>query len=573
MDAHKSLISGIFNNATLIEVPFFQRTYVWKEDLWSRLLEDMEYVSRSRKPHFLGSIILKEGAEPGPNDKFLERKTVVDGQQRLTTFLIFMKVLCLKSGQTDLFDYQFRINGGNIALRHGRNDIEAFEKVISADKAEKLDNPAPQSRIISAYNYFIDNVDKSKLIIRVINSNIQFVRIDLDADEDEQQIFDTINSLGVNLTTSELLKNYFFSRETVADYETNWFEVFEKDDEAKLYWDTEIEAGRIKRALIDIFFDAYFQIFIQDKNYKISNEDRLMYDRVDNLAQSYQHFINNQCGGDKNVVLGPMKEYAQCFMQNFRPDQCNMSVPDTYGIERLNIVIFGLKNTTMIPYVLYIAKNVADEEECNKMYGILESYIMRRIVVHASTKNYNNLFTSLILNSVLDAETLLAKFKSFDDASSYIPDDEELKNGFDNSKLINIQSKGIIYLIESFIRPSSSATALLGFNGYSLEHLMPKKWRNNWAACSTEEEARKRDSMLMTLGNLAIITQSLNASIRDASWIIKKSGKGDKKPGLNLCAGGLSTLHDALGKDEWNETEIANRAAWLAEQALEIWKI
>lgn len=573
MDAQKALISNIFNNATMVEVPFFQRSYVWKDDLWGRLLEDMEYVTRTKKQHFLGSIILKDGDKPGSGDKFTVRKTVVDGQQRLTTFLIFMKVLCLKKGQTALFDYQFRIMGEKIALRHGRNDIDAFEKVIAAEKAELIDNPAPASRIIEAFNYFVENMDASKLDIMLINSNTQFVRIDLNANEDEQQIFDTINSLGVNLTTSELLKNYFFSRETVADYESKWVDVFEKDDDAKVYWDTEIETGRIKRAMIDIFFDSYFQLFIQNKKYNITNEDKLMYARVDNLAQSYQHFINTYCGGDKNVVLGQMKDYARCFMQNFRIDQCDMSVPGSFGIERLNIVIFGLKTTTLIPYVLYVAKNVYDEEERNRIYGILESYIMRRIIVHASTKNYNNLFTSLILNSVLDAESLLTRMKGFEDATSYIPGDEELTLGFKNSKLINLQSKGIIYLIESSIRPTSSSTALLGFNSYSLEHLMPKKWRNNWQKCETEEEARKRDSALLTLGNLAIITQSLNASIRDAAWDVKKTGKGADKPGLNLCAGGLSTLHDALGKDEWNEMEIASRAEWLTEQAEIIWNL
>ena len=40
MDAHKALIQDIFNNGTLIEVPFFQRSYVWKDDLWQRLLDD-----------------------------------------------------------------------------------------------------------------------------------------------------------------------------------------------------------------------------------------------------------------------------------------------------------------------------------------------------------------------------------------------------------------------------------------------------------------------------------------------------------------------------------------------------
>ena len=55
-----------------------------------------------------------------------------------------------------------------------------------------------------------------------------------------------------------------------------------------------------------------------------------------------------------------------------------------------------------------------------------------------------------------------------------------MKIGFETSKLVNLQSKGIIYLLESKIRSDNSSTVLLGFNNYSLEHLMPKKKRNNW---------------------------------------------------------------------------------------------
>ena len=105
----------------------------------------------------------------------------------------------------------------------------------------------------------------------------------------------------------------------------------------------EVQTGRIKRAIIDIFFDSYFQLFIQDKQYNISNEDKLMYSRVDRLAQSYQHFINKYCGGNKNIVLDQMKEYAECFRNNLKPNQCGMSIPKEEGIERINVVIFGLK--------------------------------------------------------------------------------------------------------------------------------------------------------------------------------------------------------------------------------------
>ena len=572
MDAHKSLITDIFNGSTLVEIPFFQRSYVWTEELWSRFLEDMEFVAKTKKPHFLGSIILKQGNTPPSGSLYASCKTVVDGQQRLTTFLIFLKVLCLKTGQTALFNFQFSIMGQEIALKHGKNDLNAFEKVMSMVQAEKIEGFEADSKVIQAFNYFVEHIQTDKLDVMQVIMNTQFVRIDLDANENEQQIFDTINSLGVSLTTSELLKNYFFDRNSVDSYKTIWESVFERDIETKSYWDTELETGRIKRAMIDIFFSAYFQLFIQNRNYNISNEDKLMYSRVDNLAQSYQHFINHYCDGNKNIILDQMKDYALCFMHTFRPEQCNMAVPKEMGIERLNVIIFGLNNTTLIPYVLYLVKNIEERQELNHVCGIIESYIMRRMIVHAPTKNYNNLFTSLILNNILDANSLLKRLQKSGDVTTYIPNDEELQIGFHSSKLVNLQTKGILYLLESSIRPSDNATSLLGFHGYSLEHLMPKKWRNHWDPCLSEAQAKMRDSVLLTLGNLAIIPQSLNASIRDAAWDIKKSGKGNK-PGLALCAGGLCTLHHVLNQSKWNEDEIYKRAIWMCDNAKVIWKL
>ena len=444
---------------------------------------------------------------------------------------------------------------------------------MNHETATEIANETPASHIISAFNYFLKHLDPEKIDRMVIKQNVQFVCIDLLDGEDEQQVFDTINSLGVRLTTAELLKNYFYNRDNVQEYESNWVAIFEKDSDSRLYWEQELETGRIKRSLIDIFFDAYFQLFLQDKQYNISAEDKIVYSRLDHLAKSYQDFIERYCDGDKSVVLGPMAEYAKCFAETFKPEYCNMGIPASSGIERINVILFGLKNTTLIPYILYVAKNVSSQNELNKIYGVLESYIMRRLVVHATTKNYNNLFTSLILNGVLDAQTLKERLNKGSDATTYVPTNEDLLHGFQESKLINLQTRGILYFIESGIRPSRSSTALLGFSSYSLEHLLPKKWRNNWDACATQELARQRDSILLTLGNLAIIPQSLNASIRDGNWATKKAGKGPNNPGLAICAAGLSTIHDALQKDVWNENEISQRAIWLYEQAKSLWEL
>lgn len=573
MKAGEILINGIFNGSRLLEVPFYQRSYVWDEEQWDRFLADMEFVTKTKKPYFLGSIIFKNGPTPNTWDNFSDCKIVIDGQQRLTTLIIFFKVLCLKTNANGLFNREFRLEDDTIVLRHGRNDVAAFEKVMNQTEATEMQNDTPASHIISAFNYFLKHMDPEKIDRKVIKQNVQFVCIDLLDGEDEQQVFDTINSLGVRLTTAELLKNYFYNRDNVQEYENNWVAIFEKDSESRLYWEQELETGRIKRSLIDIFFDAYFQLFLQDKQYNISAEDKIVYSRLDHLAKSYQDFIERYFNCDKSVVLGPMAEYAKCFADTFKPEYCNMGIPASSGIERINVILFGLKNTTLIPYILYVSKNVTNQNELNKIYGVLEGYIMRRLVVHATTKNYNNLFTSLILNGVLDAQTLKERLNKGSDATTYVPTNEDLLHGFQESKLINLQTRGILYFIESGIRPSRSSTALLGFNSYSLEHLLPKKWRNNWDACATQELARQRDSILLTLGNLAIIPQSLNASIRDGNWATKKAGKGPNNPGLAICAAGLSTIHDALQKDVWNEDEISQRAIWLYEQAKSLWEL
>ena len=572
MKAGEVCINDIFNGARLIEVPFYQRAYVWKEEQWERFLTDMEYVSDTQRHYFLGSIILKNGETPNMTDAFSSRKIIIDGQQRLTTLILFFKVLCLKVGCNGYFDHDFRFSNGDIAMQHGRNDSAAFKLVTSQNTAGEIKNTTPPSSIIAAYNFFMQKADPARINLNVIKQNVQFVSVDLVDSEDEQQVFDTINSLGVRLTTAELLKNYFYSRDNVREYEENWVSVFEKDAECKQYWDQEIETGRIKRSLIDIFFDAYFQLLIQNRDYAVSVSDKIAYARVDHLAKSYQDFIDKYFAKDKNVVLKHMADYAACFAETFRPDSCERSIPSAYAMERMNVIIFGLKNTTVIPYVLYVAKEIQNPDSRNEIFAVLESYIMRRMIVRATTKNSNNLFASLILNNVLDAATLKERLSRSGDVTTYFPDDRELLQGFKESKLINLQSKGVLYMMESAIQPVNAAMVLLGFKGYSLEHLMPKKWRNNWAPCETEELAKKRDSCLLTLGNLAIIPQPLNASIRDANWTVKKAGKGTANPGLELCASGLLTIHDVLKEAAWTEEKIDARADWLFEQAKRIWK-
>ncbi|MCZ7385156.1 MAG: DUF262 domain-containing HNH endonuclease family protein [Candidatus Methanoperedens sp.] len=569
MEAGKRSINDIFNGNKILEIPFFQRAYIWNESQWERFLTDMEYVSINNKPYFLGSIILKQqltNSQQSVGDK----RTLIDGQQRLTTLNIFFKVLSLKTNN-QYFSNIFRLpmKENEIALLHNRNDINAFNSVLNLTEEKKLTD---DDNVTKAYNYFSEKIDISKLNFQNILTNIMFVGIDLGFDDDEQQIFDTTNSLGVDLTTADLLKNYLFGRNEIQLYIDHWQNVFEIDKETKDYWDTEITAGRLRRDFIDLFFYSFLQIKIQDSKLNVKAEDKDEFTKMVGLFNSYKIFIKNY-NIDKFKLIAEIKEYAKVFQEYFDNEIIDSELTANSGIERINAIIWGLENTTLIPYVLFVLKNVVNTQEQNKIFEYLETYIMRRMVCHENTKNYNQLFSErLISNNILSKHELKLYIDSKSDKVNHMPSDSELKEGFNNSKLVNNQSVGILYFIETKIRDKQKhSTSLLGLDRYSLEHIMPKKWENNWGKLSNEQDKINRNRKLLTLGNLTIITASLNSSIKNGNWDTKRNGKGTKK-GLNQYATGLDTFSQYLTLPDWNEQTITNRADFLYNEAVKIWK-
>jgi len=572
LEAGKKTISDIFNGNRILEIPFFQRAYVWGNEQWGRLLEDMEQISQQNTPYFLGSVILKQQMT-NTTKSVSDVRTLIDGQQRLTTLSIFLKTLCLKNDENNKFERVFKLIDGSIALEHNHNDINNFNEILNLQAEEDVNK---KNNISLAYTYFKNNINVEKLDFQKIISNVMFVGIDLGIDEDEQQIFDTINSLGVRLTTAELLKNYLFGRDDLNSYDANWKQIFEKNDETKEFWDREVNAGRIKRENIDLFFYSFLQIKLQDKNINVKTDDKKRLSKFSNLFENYKELMKIY-KLDKVSLIQEIKVYAILYRENIDFNITDTELTDVYGIERINALIFGLEYTVIIPFVLYVLKNTKEnKDEQNNIFMYLESYLMRRMISKSTNKSYSNLFSEeLISNEITSIEKFQSLINEKTDKDNSMPSNDVVKNGFYNSKLVNKQTKGIIYLIESILRANDKnkySTGLLGLDRYSLEHMMPKKWENNWDKNKvfTDEERQNRDDKLLTLGNLAIITSSLNSSIRDSDWNKKKDGT-EKYSGLVKFTSGIETINKYLQYDNWNEGSIDERAAFLYEKSMEIW--
>ena len=155
MNAGKQSINGIFNGNRILRIPYFQRSYVWNEEQWERMLHDIEEVSAGQSPYFMGSVILKQentrlGSMVG------DIRTIIDGQQRLTTLCVFFKVLGLKYNQDNITNRVFWTMSGQLALEHNRNDIASFIRTMNLTSLDDL--PDESDRIFQCYNYFKKNI-------------------------------------------------------------------------------------------------------------------------------------------------------------------------------------------------------------------------------------------------------------------------------------------------------------------------------------------------------------------------------------------------------------------------------
>lgn len=595
MQAELKNISNIINPVNFISVPIFQRDYVWNESLWSAFLNDIEDLCSIEQEHFFGSIILKT-TESTNISGVTNYYKIVDGQQRLTTALIFFKALALVLNNNEIIDnFTYRKtdqNGNQICcLQLGKYDNISLHKIINLTEANIFSDP--QNQVECAFNYFINELSSeenkefySKKILSQITQKMLFVLIILDEEDDENQIFDTINSLGCKLTCSDLIKNFLFTDEPDL-YDLFWKKTFEDTPKIESYWNQDVSKGRTNATNLDTFLQAYFILVSSKKEYeealnnnlkniKVKGNVKDLFIQISNLNQSYQLFIEyatTDTLNPKKYLIENLDRYATTFKEIINPEIDNQTLDYNISSKRINFIIFAFQKSTVIPYFLYIQSQVLDPDERLKMYEILESFLLRREICSKGAKNYPKFFRKFIRDEINTAQKLIDALNAQAESQSAFPLDKELKESCVAQKFSNnYKVKAILYLLESRMMGKNASHSLLPFNKYSLEHLMPRKWQDNWNQNQlSEEEIKEREHSIYTIGNLAIINKNLNSAIKNSDWETKVAGKN--QDGLKQYASGILTLGSALDKKDWNEETIKERAEWLYEKMLKYWSL
>lgn len=611
----------LFEKKMRLEVPLFQRQYVWsREQQWEPLWEDIsrkfaEFIEgRSDGPvHFLGAMVLDQKQTPATH---VEKRQVIDGQQRLTTFQIMLAVMrdfCREHACDELaLEFEkYTLNTGKMAEPEvdrfkvwptqldrpcfvdvmtlgSRAAIERAYPLVKRKYQRKYD---PRPGIIEAYLFFDQEIrefflgtpedpplvadtpleDRVDEAFRAMKSALQVVAIDLDQVDDPQVIFETLNARGEPLLPADLLRNYIFLRAGRAGgshedlYEKYWSGF---DDE---FWRTVVTQGRLSRPRSDLFMQ-HFLASRQAVDVPIKH-----------LYVEYRHWIErDRPFSSVETELATLRDQREDFRRVLTPERDDAIHAIATFMERFDI-------RTAYPLMLHLLALRLDDAAWRRLSRTLESYLLRRSVVGWSTKAYNRVFLTLVKNlrkqpPELVPEAVEESLGSLTGETSAWPTDEQFgkawMNGSAYRELNRAKLTHILARLSTTYQTNKTEELVID-SELTVEHIMPQSWLTHWPLPDgskgmdwnelSDAEAddirasatRSRERAIHTMGNLTILTQALNSAVSNGPWLGKKAA---------LLQASLLPINLQLGRVEhWDEKAILQRGQALFERAKQVW--
>ncbi len=307
----KSLnIKQIFGNAdVLYQIPRYQRPYRWVDEQVDKLWNDLfESYKESINNYFLGSIILAKNSDQEPY------WDVVDGQQRLTTLIIFMCVA--RDLYPDISKSDGKPDPNNINIHTIENAIfydenidrlklfthlrhqNDFELLIIKGNTTELKKPfkyqiesdeEPKYKFINTAILFrekLEEIGKEEAgkFINYIFNNVFIIRIDCSSTEFAIRMFQVLNDRGMDLTNADLIKSFLF--DAIKNFSGNDNEIQKRKEDIFIS-----EWQSIEHVINDVDLNLNDMLVIYEYYLLAANPNKSLYDELESVFEGQNPLI------------------------------------------------------------------------------------------------------------------------------------------------------------------------------------------------------------------------------------------------------------------------------------------
>ena len=557
MEAVSRPFSQIINGAKQFVIPVFQRDYSWGREQCLQMWSDIRSSKgEGRDNHFLGSFVYVEGNAGAAFSSWL----VIDGQQRITTLTLLMIALRDHVWETQWdgdgptvgrIDAYFLKNGEEsgerryrLALR--RRDNETLRALVDGkDVSEVADS---SELILDAYRYFRDllrspGVDPAQIYEGVHRLVVVDVKLQLTVDN-PQLIFESLNSTGVDLTQSDLIRNYLLMG-------------LPEEEQTRLYddyWNRMEVAFRNAGGGLDYFLRDYIAL-------KQGSTTQPLADRIYAEFKSFSPASEVAATAE---LLKDMVNFGQYYASFLRPSLAR----DEHLIRPLSNVReggFGTAHATLVVRLYdFYGRGLLSEHEFVEAMTLIKSYLLRRAVLGLQTRGYWAVFARMAHSIEDDAPFESFKVALARERGSYLfPSDGSFLSGLRERNLYGLRScRHILDALENSGQPEPSP-----IGDYSIEHIMPQSIYEveDWQTMLGDDWEDVHSAWLHRLGNLTLVGYQNNISYSNRPFGEKKLLPG----GFNESAVRLN--YYVRNQERWTTAQMEERGTILARRALEIW--
>jgi hypothetical protein len=550
----------LFGNGLRYQIPRFQRDYSWTSDEWDDLWQDIQgtMLPGGEPAHYMGYLVLQT-----QDNKTFE---VIDGQQRLTTLslltLALLKVLQdlvdagidpennlrrieqLRNSYIGYLDPVTLIPRSKLSLNRN-NDAYYKDYIVPLQRMPQRGLRASEHLLRKSFDWFYRQIkeryssqsDGAGLarFIDELSDKLFFTVIVVTDELNAFKVFETLNSRGVRLSPTDLLKNYLFS--VVSRESSHPHEI----DTLERRWEAMV--GRLGGESFPDFLRAHWNSrkrFVREADlFKTIRDDRK----------------------DKAAVfelIRQMEEDIDPYAALPHPEDSLWDKEQAQHIRELRM--FNVRQPWPLLLSSYRAFDKSSFTDVLRACSIISFRynVIGGLATNEQERVYNSVAQKIASGDLPTSRDVIRALGQI-----YIPDDQ-FRSAFTEKSLRTsaARNKNVVrYILFKLEKHISQIDYDRESPKYNLEHVLPENPQNNWSQFSEEQV----DLFVFRLGNMTVLEAEANREIGNLPFEEKRSVYEKSEFEITRKIGTDNTV--------WNTERISSRQGWMADQATSIWRI
>lgn len=548
----------LIGNGRAYHVPPYQRDYSWRQEQWEDLWND---ITEMREPddgrHYMGALVVEAKSD--------RRFVVIDGQQRLATLSILTLAVIealqrlaadgveLKRNHTRASELRGRFIGEKdpaSLVESSRLNLNQTDDGFYQDYLVQLRSPSNPRGLIRSnklmwecFRYFgkqIRNLEGlggdgtalARLISETVARRLVFILITVEDALNAYTVFETLNARGLELTTTDLLKNYIFARASTADREAmlrRWHRIATTVGQAHvpelLRYHMLCEVPKVRRRRL-------FKL-VRDR-YKSASDVYALLEVLESRAEVFA------------AVKDPSHGYW-------------IDAPEA----RPHIVELRVFRVTQMMPLLFTVREQWSTRDFVRTLRLVCVLAFRYTVVGRLNPNdlesaYHRASRAVTNGDVRGPAELFGVLKAI-----YVPD-EQTRTDF---SFLSIPTRGprkklVKYLLSRLEEDASGRRCDADTDPGTIEHIVPENPGPEW---EDEFAPGAHDAIVNRIGNLTLLEANLNREVGNGSF-------SDKLLAYRRSRYALAAAIPEMAPEEWTLPILEGRQRRLAARAVHLWR-